>query len=165
MRGYPAPRVALVSVTVWHDIDERVLAWLAYEAPPSLPAWRLTLTTERPSEEIPGLTDGQVDDALQRLEEHELVDTHGRAASFGGSVRYESPRLTGLGHRVLGAWPDLENITAVSAVQIALQTVAEDAPAESTPILRRAIGVVGEISGAIITAAVAKEAAEMGGEP
>lgn len=80
-------------------------------------------------------------------------------------MRYESPRLTGLGHRVLGAWPDLENITAVSAVQIALQTVAEDAPPESTPILRRAIGVVGEISGAIITAAVAKEAAKMGGEP
>jgi hypothetical protein len=151
-------------MNVWHEIDERVLAWLAHEAPPSMPRWSLTLTKDEPSEEIPGLSNRQVDDSLKRLEEHDLVDHRGRGATFGGSVRYESPRLTGLGHRVLGVWPDLDSVSAVAAVQFALQTVAEDVEPESAPIVRRAIGVVGELSDAIISTVLGEEVAKLGGE-
>jgi hypothetical protein len=56
---------------------------------------------------------------------------------------------------VLGAWPDLDTVSAVAAVQFALQTVAEAAAPESAPIVRR-IGIVGELSDAIITLSVAR---------
>ena len=69
--------------TVWQDVDERVLLWLADEAPATFPPFTLQLTIrpdDTPSEEVTGLTERQVDDALRRLESHGLVSSlHARS--------------------------------------------------------------------------------------
>jgi hypothetical protein len=153
-------------VTVWHDVDERVLLWLADEAPASFPPFRLELTIrpdDQPSEEVPGLTERQVDEALLRLESHGLVSVRERSGTIGLAT-YNSPRLTALGHRVLGTWPDLEQLSVMEAIRLALLAVAEDSPPEERPALRRAVGIVGELGGAIVQSAAAGTTAELGGE-
>jgi len=149
-------------VTVWHDIDERVLLWLAHEAPASFPPWALNLTIrpdDTTSEEIPGLTDRQVDQALLRLESYGLVDFRERSQSIGC---FNTLRVTALGHRVLGVWPDLEHIAAIDALRLALQAVADGAPLEERSTLRRAVGIAGELGGAIVASTAAGTAGKLG---
>jgi hypothetical protein len=154
--------------TVWHDVDERVLLWLADEVPASFPPFTLQLTIrpdDEPSEDVPGLTERQVDDALLRLESYGLMSSrHPRSETVSYAI-YNSPRLTSLGHRVLGDWPDLEQLSAVEALHLALAAVAEDSPPEERRTLRRAVGIVGDLGGAIVQTAAAGTIAELGGTP
>jgi hypothetical protein len=64
--------------------------------------------SDQPSEEIEGLTERQVDDALLRLESYGLASSRERSETSSYAI-YDSPRLTALGHRVLGAWPTSTN--------------------------------------------------------
>jgi hypothetical protein len=152
--------------TVWHDVDEKVLLWLADEAPSTFPPFTLQLTIrpdDHPSEEIPGLTERQVDDALLRLESYGLMSCRGPRNETAAYAIYNSPRLTALGHRVLGAWPDLEQLSAVEALHLALAAVADNSPPEERRTLRRAVGIVGELGGAIVQTAAAGAIGQFGG--
>jgi hypothetical protein len=151
-------------VTVWSDVDERVLLWVAEDRPAGWPSSQLTLNIrpDEASEELPGLMASQVDRALQRLADYGLIGVATPRHETIGYAVYSGLRVTALGHRLLGGWPDLDEISTVDALRLALEAIAEAAPAKERPRLRRAIGVVGEIGPAFVQRTAAAIAGDMG---
>jgi hypothetical protein len=153
-------------MTVWTEIDEHVVRWVAEERPAGTFSSQVTLTI-RPDElfePISSATARQVDDALQRLVDYGLIATAAPRHETSAYAVYYGLRVTALGHRLFGDWPDLEQVSELDALRLALEVIAEGAPPNERRILRRATGVVGEIGLAIVQRSVATAAGEVAGD-
>ena len=148
-------------MTVWHDVDERVLLWVADDLPASMEFEMVELPNDdEPCERVEGLTNRQVIQALQRLESYGLVAFAREPA--GANIIFTATRLTALGHQVLNEWPDLDQIDAVQGVSLALAAMAEkEAQPEKASLLRRAAGILLEIPPSILVNEVEKEAGKL----
>jgi hypothetical protein len=88
----------LAGMTVWNDVDEPVLVWVAEERPAGTPSSQLQLTI-RPDDGGPpptfahldGLDERQVDDALMRLESYGLIARGAGASRRRAAVRRAFP--------------------------------------------------------------------------
>jgi hypothetical protein len=153
----------ILAVTVWHDVDERVLRWVADDLPASLEMAivELAIRPDEPFTEIDGLMSSDVHLALLRLNSYGLVAFSHQPQETAGSAILNSPRLTALGHQSLDDWPDLDQIDAAESVRLALAAMAEEARPEKASLLQRAVGVLGEIGTSIVVGEVEKEAGKL----
>lgn len=154
-------------MTVWTEIDEPVLCFLAAQGssmPPSW-TWQLQLRPETvPSTEIERLDERQIDEAMLRLQSAALVDTGQRSETIGYAT-WSRPRVTALGSMVLGVWPDLDRVDAVEALQISLSALADEEPdPQRASALRRATGLLSSLGVTIALKLVSSAAAEAAGE-
>jgi hypothetical protein len=151
-------------MTVWHEIDERVLLWVADVLPASFDMQLVEVSTDdEPSEQAEGVTNRQVIEALIRLESYGLVEFWVEPQQTSSKVIFSRPRLTAQGHQVLGDWPDLDGVTAMDTVRLALNAMAEQAP-EKASLFRRAVGIIGEIGTSVVLSEVEREGARLGDE-
>lgn len=162
------PRTLLRSakVTTWTDIDEPVLRWVAEQGPSLPPGWmlKLELRPTIPSVDIPGLDEAQIHDALLRLESAGLVAANDPQET-NAHVYWSRLRVTARGSMVLGAWPDLDQVDAVEAMQVSLAALAEAEPdPERRTALRRAAGLLGSLGASVAIKIATGAAADAGGE-
>jgi hypothetical protein len=149
------------------DIDEPVLRFVAAQEssmPPSW-MWRLQLRPETiRSDEIEGLDERQIDGSMLRLQSAGLIDAHERHET-SGSARWYRPRVTAQGAMVLGLWPDLDRVDAVSALQVSLAALAEQEPdPEQRSALRRAAGLLASLGTPVALKLVGSATGEAAGE-
>jgi hypothetical protein len=115
-------------MTLWQEVDEPVLRWLAGERSSFINGWQLKLTI-RPdpprSEEVPGLDERQVDGALVRLRDHGLVD--GKREEFGAFAVWSRLRVTGVGQQILGEWPELDRLNSAEGLRLLFDRMADEA--------------------------------------
>lgn len=151
-------------MSTWTDIDEPVLRAVA-DLPASMPPgvqWQLTIRPPEPSDELAGLDESQIDEALRRLRGAGLIDALERTETVAYAI-WTRPRVTAVGSMVLGAWPDLDRMDAVEALQASLAALADrEVDPERRGALRRAAGVVGSLSGSIVTKLIVGAAGQAG---
>jgi hypothetical protein len=76
-------------------------------------------------EPVPSLSARQVDDALQRLIDYGVIATaHPRHETDAFAIYY-GLRVTALGHRRFADWPDLEQVSALDELRLALEVITE----------------------------------------
>jgi hypothetical protein len=156
-RGWRSPKMSspfgnVQRMTRWDDVDEPVLRWLAGESSSFIHAWQLQLTIRPdppPSDEVAGLSERQVDEALTRLGDHGLIDGN-RMETIGYSV-WSRLRVTGLGQQVLGEWPELDRLNTAEGLRLLLAKIAEQSSdADEQADYRRAVGFLTSIGDGII---------------
>jgi hypothetical protein len=153
-------------LTIWADIDEPVLRWLA-GPPDAKRPWRLELTLRpepEPAEELEGAIDTrQFDDALIRLRDFGLVAGERREAI--GYASWWQLRVTGQGLQVLGVWPDLERLTSAAGLSALLDGVADEAEGgDDKRALRRTAGLIGQLGDGIVMKTLEAAGDELGRE-
>lgn len=160
--AFPVPDYA-AAVTLWTDVDEPVLRWVA-SLPPSLEMqmFDFELDEPKPFEPIEGLETRQVHDALARLASHGLIDS--RESPTMGQTSWHALRVTARGLIVLEEWPDLDRVASAAAIHRLLTLLADGAPEEEKPALRRAAGAVSRTASEVITGVVVDIAGRAGGE-
>jgi DNA-binding PadR family transcriptional regulator len=152
-------------MSTWSETDEPLLRWVHEQPSSFIPeTWILRLELRRytkPSEEVPGLSTEQVDQALIRLQEHGLIDgERGEAIGFSSWSRL---RVTALGLQVLGEWPDLDKLASAASLKLLLNELADAAPdSEDQSALRRLIGVAGEVGEGVVVSTLNNAAGELG---
>lgn len=153
-------------MTIWTANDERVFGWVARDLPAGTFSSQVTLMIrpDEPFERVPGLSARQVDDGLQRLIDYGLVAAAHPRHEADSYVVYYGLRVTALGHRLFGDWPDLEQVSALDELRLALEVITEGAPEEERGILHRSIGVVGEIGLSIVQRSAAAAASDVAGD-
>jgi hypothetical protein len=168
-------------MSTWTERDKPVLRWLREQGSSFLPEpWNLRLGLRdwvEPPEEVPGLTSQQMDQALVRLLEHNLIDGRRQEAigfaSWSGLGR-NAPgkqvvgllaRLTAQGMQVLGEWPDLDQLTSAVGMKMLLNELAKSAAdSEDQGALRRMVGIIGEVGEGIALSTLNTAAGDLGGE-
>lgn len=154
-------------MSTWTERDKPVLRWLREQGSSFLPEpWNLRLGlrdwVEAP-EEVPGLTSQQMDQALVRLLEHNLID--GRRQEAIGFASWSGLRLTAQGMQVLGEWPDLDQLTSAVGMKMLLNELAKSAAdSEDQGALRRMVGIIGEVGEGIALSTLNTAAGDLGGE-
>lgn len=154
-------------MSTWTESDEPVLRWLHAEVPSFLPeTWRLRLglrDSVEPSDEVPGLSSEQMDQALARLLEHGLIA--GRRKETIGYASWSALRLTARALQVLGEWPDLDQLTSAVGMKMLLDELAKSADdPEDQGALRRMVGVIGEVGEGIALSTLNTAAGDLGGD-
>lgn len=150
-------------MTVWTEIDEPVLRFVAAQESSMPPSWRWRLQL-RPeavtSTEIDGLGERQIDEAMLRLQSAGLVDAAERSETIGYAT-WSRPRVTALGSMVLGVWPDLDRVDAVEALQVSLAALADkESDPQRAGALRHAAGLLGSLGTTIALKLVGSAAGE-----
>jgi hypothetical protein len=153
-------------MTVWTHVDGHVFRWVAEDLISGSFSSQVTLNIrpDEPFVAVPGLTAWQVDEALQRLIDGGIVAAAHPRHDATGYVVYWGLRVTARGHRLFGDWPDLEQVSALDALRLALEVIADGAPPEERGVLRRGVGILGEIGLALVQRRAAAMAGEIGGE-
>lgn len=140
-------------MSVWTDVDEPVLRWLAEQPPSFIPdvwQWQLELRPEPTPNEVGNLDSVQVDEALTRLYDHGLVD--GRRTETISYARWSRLRLTGHGLLILGEWPDLDRLASAAGLRLLLTRLAEEAPdADERGNLRQLVGFLSQLGEDVVT--------------
>ncbi len=136
-------------MTLWHEVDERVLRWV-FSLPPS---WEMhshdfELVEPAPFDPIPGLDSRQVHESLARVVSFGLID--GDEGPAMQSTMWSKLRVTARGMIVLGEWPDLDRVAAAAAIHRLLAALAEGAPSDEQPALRRAAGTVAHLGDDVV---------------
>lgn len=154
-------------MSTWTERDKPVLRWLREQGSSFLPEpWNLRLGLRdwvEPPEEVPGLTSQQMDQALVRLLEHNLID--GRRQEAIGFASWSGLRLTAQGMQVLGEWPDLDQLTSAVGMKMLLNELAKSAAdSEDQGALRRMVGIIGEVGEGIALSTLNTAAGDLGGE-
>jgi hypothetical protein len=143
--------------TTWTEIDERVLRWVFSQPPtldqqseiPEYPTWEPV-----PFPELEGLDTRQVSEALHRLKSHGLIA--GGDDDMGRSTLWWRLRPTAFGLRVLGEWPDLDQVASALSLRNVLLELSKDAPARGQKALKRAAGLLGRTSAEVVRDALSE---------
>jgi hypothetical protein len=150
-------------VTRWDEVDWPVLRWLADQPSSFIHCWGLRLTIRpdpAPSEDVPGLDERQVDEALMLWAGHGVIEGNRKE-----SVAYASwtrLRVTGLGKQVLGEWPELDRLNSAESLRLLLATMAEQSTDRNEQAdYRRVSGFLASIGDSIVDQTL-KTAADAG---
>ena len=91
----------------------------------------------------------QIDEGLQRLVDHRLID--GSRVETIGYAHWTRLRLRGKGLIVLGEWPDLDRVAGAAGMQTLLAALAERAESpDDKSVLRQTAATVGRIGEGIV---------------
>lgn len=152
-------------MTLWEDVDERVLRWV-FSLPPSFENMEIIDFPTRepvPFAPIKKLNSRTVTESLQRLHGFGFIDGQS-GGTLGGLEHWHSLRVTYRGLIYLGEWPDLDLVASASTLHHVLQAVAEDAPEEEQKALKRAAGVLGRTADAVVRDTITSVAGSAGAE-
>ncbi len=152
-------------MTLWDDVDERVLRWV-FSRPPSFDNMEvLDFPTRDPVafEPLEGLDTRTLTESLLRLHGHGLIDGES-GGTLGGIEHWHSLRVTALGLVYLGEWPDLDLVARASTIHHVLRVAAEGAPEQEQSALKRAAGVLGRTADAVVRDTITNVAGSAGAE-
>ena len=155
--GYPE-RIRTAQ-TDWEAIDRPVLAWIKDQ--PLDVEWQFNRGDE-PSDEIPSISNDELDLSLRRLMESELVV--GKRYETSGFYAWTHLRISAGGLRILGEWPPVQGADVSHLLCLMLEELAEDAPEGEARWYRRAAGAVTRFGTAVLTNVLMSEARRGGGE-
>lgn len=150
-------------MTLWDRVDEPVLRWVASLAPTlAFESWEIKERDSEPFRPIKGLRSDEVQQALERLVSHGLID--GQAARSMRDTTWSRLRVTARGWIVLGKWPDLDRVASAAGLHRLLTALADEAPEEDRTAVRRAAGVIGRTADEVVRGTAADLANELGRE-
>jgi hypothetical protein len=156
-------------VTLWEEVDERVLRWV-FALPPTWGREKLLdlpIKHPQPVDGLDGIDSRTLAESLRRLHGFGLVDgmndEYHDGEGYGDG--WDSLRVTALGLIYLGEWPDLDLVATASAIRHVLRAAAEQAPNdEDRNALVRAAGMVGRTADGVVRDTLAEVAHASGGE-
>jgi hypothetical protein len=152
-------------VSVWDEVDDLVLRWLL--AQDGNPDWhgRTDNLVLRPSPEPQPAFEGeldarQVDEALNRLEGHGLID--GVRGATTHYAYWSQLRLRAGGLVLLGEWPDLNRVASAQGLTVLLAALADEAEdPENRQALRRTAGAVSRLGEGVVNSAFESVGADL----
>ena len=152
-------------MTTWETTDEPVLQWV-FSLPPVIgrdrPNGGLYEFQKLQSEPCPDIGDHEsrdVADALDRLYSHGLIA--GNCDDLGRESLWWNLRVSALGLRLLGEWPDYDQLATATGIRSVLLHLAKQAPEEEAGVLKKAAGVVGRAGDDAVGELVAEAAKDV----
>jgi hypothetical protein len=133
-------------LTTWETTDERVLHWV-FSLPPVIGRDRpngglyvFPKTTSEPCRDIGGLDSRDVANALDRLHSFGLItaNTH----DLGREAHWWNLRLSADGLRLLGEWPDYDQLATAVGIRSVLLHLSKAAPRDDASVLKKTAGIV-----------------------
>jgi len=141
----------------WEQLEEPVLRWVADPANERVDFEWAGATSPL----APQLSDTEVNGALLRLQQHELI--RGEYYEGSGASWWSGLRATADGLRVLGEWPPAREASVQDVLVLVLRELGHDLPDGDASTVRRAGSAVAKSSSTAL-AETAKGVLRRGGE-
>lgn len=156
-------------MTLWADVDERVLRWVlslpATFDPTQNPPLHLPTAAPEPAPvpDLDGLDTRQVDDSMRRLQSGGLIA--GKPSEWSAGCSWMDLRVTAKGLQLFDEWPNFDQAASAIGMHLALGELAKAAPDQDTKsALERTRAVVAGMGDAVIKATLQSIAADVGGD-